>query len=183
MKLKILLIIFICGLAGCKCKKPTLPVQFKREIISLTIDSSEITVEGKYYFKNRTKIPKLMKLFYPFPVDEKHFYPYYIDVKNSNFEYTKDGINFMVRLNPLEEKEDIVKYSQKIADRNAKYILTTTKEWKEPLENAQFIIDLPLAFKPVISYKPDSTIIKDNRMFYYIEKKNLFPDTDLIVSW
>lgn len=182
MKLNIIFIIFFC-LIVCKPQKPKLPVQFEKEEILVTLDSTEIKVEGKYYFKNRTDVQKLMKLFYPFPVDEKHYYPYYIEVKGLTFENKKDGITFDVRIKPFEEKEAVIIYLQKISARDAKYILTTTKEWNEPLEEAKFIVNVPASFNSTLSYKPDSITKKEGRIFYYMTKHNFLPDSDLVVRW
>lgn len=185
MRLKILFIILLLISSSCKPKtpKPKLDVKFAKEEINLKIDSTDVTVEGKYYFKNRSNVQKRMKLFYPFPIDTKHNYPYYIEVKGLTFENKDSGITFDVRVKPLEEKEVTVIYSQKTSALDASYILTTTKEWNEPLEESKLIVNVPSIFNVTLSYKPDSIIRKDNRTFHYITKQNFLPDSDLIIRW
>ena len=89
-----------------------------------------------------------------------------------------------MELDSLEEKEAMVRYEQMLLKPNVKYILTTTRAWKRPLERARFTVIVPATFEEVsLSYPPDSVCLRGNRAFYYLYKSNFSPETDLEISW
>jgi hypothetical protein len=150
----------------------------------MSIDSGRVAVSGTYYFKNLTNQTKTAKIFYPFPIDEYHYYPDLILV--SGFDYTKtdSGISFIMKFKPLSLESLAVFYEQRLTNTQARYILTTTQRWQNPLVKARFIINVPENFTAIqLAYPPDSSIKKDNRIYYYIMKKNFMPKKDLIVTW
>ncbi|MCX7784619.1 MAG: hypothetical protein N2201_00065 [candidate division WOR-3 bacterium] len=75
-------------------------------------------------------------------------------------------------------------YQQALKGNQCRYILVTTKYWRIPLEQANFIIDVAENLKDVqFSYLPDSVIHQNNRRYYYLSKKNFMPKKDLTVKW
>ncbi|MCK4256349.1 DUF4424 family protein [candidate division WOR-3 bacterium] len=170
-------------LTTCKSKK-TLPVQFYREDIHVWIDEGEVTVEGVYYYRNRTDKPRTLRLLYPFPIDSLHLYPHEINVLNSDYKKTKKGITYDIVFEPKGLSTSTVVYKQKILSKNAKYILTTARTWKEPIKQARFVVSLPEDFECVsMSYEPDSIINKFGRIFYYVDEEELFPYKDIDIVW
>ncbi len=152
-------------LTTCKSKK-NLPIQFYREDVHVWIDEGEVTVEGIYYYRNRTDKPRTLRLLYPFPIDSLHMYPHEINVLNSDFTKTKKGITYNVVFDSKGLNTSTVVYKQKILSKSAKYILTTAKSWKEPIKRARFVVSLPEDFECVsMSYEPDSIINKFCRIF------------------
>jgi len=180
---KLFFLSFTLLFISCHPKKEILPIQFFKEIVYVTIDTNEVTVIGNYYLRNRTDTSKIVKLFYPFPIDSAHPYPYYIEVAGMPFTKEQQGVSFKIKIKPLETRQVIIEYKQKIFTNSAKYILTSAREWKEPIEDASFVVDIPKGFEPKISYDPDSVVTKGNRTLYYINRKNLFPGRDLDVVW
>jgi len=180
MKYWILLIFFIISCA----RKESMPIRFLNEEIKMSIDSGRVAVTGTYYFKNITNQNKTAKIFYPFPIDDFHYYPDFILV--SGFDYTENdsGISFIMKFKPMAMESLAIFYEQRLNNNQARYILKTTQQWQNPLQEARFIINLPENFTAIhLSYPSDSTINKDNRIYYYINKKNFMPKEDLIVTW
>ncbi len=158
-------------------------MQFASEEVLLAVDEDEVSVEGKYYLRNREKASIRVRLFYPFPTNRDHAYPYHMEVEGHQFERMKKGIAFRLEFGPLELKELVVRYKQRISTNRTRYILTTTREWGEPIETARFVVSIPKVFEVSTSYEPDSAVTRGDRIFCYIEERNLFPTQDLIVSW
>ncbi|OYD15167.1 hypothetical protein CH333_06445 [candidate division WOR-3 bacterium JGI_Cruoil_03_44_89] len=175
----------ICALFLLSCKgKERLPVQFYEEEVCVWVERGEVLVEGIYYFRNRTHTAKRMRLFYPFPIDSLHEFPYEIEVEGTPFETAEDGVTYDVIIDSMGVAESTVRYKQRIFTNCAKYILMTARRWKEPIEEARFVVSLPEDFSNVnISYEPDSIIKKEERTFYYINEHNLFPDRDIDIVW
>jgi hypothetical protein len=150
----------------------------------MSIDSGKVCIEATYYFKNASNELMSALIFYPFPIDEYHYYPDSVLVFGLDYTKNDSGINFIMKFKPNGMETLQVFYNQKLKDNQARYIVTTTKNWKNPLKEARFIIDLPEDLNNSrFSYKPDSVIKINNRSYYYITKKNFMPDMDIIVTW
>ncbi|MEO0276239.1 MAG: hypothetical protein ABIM60_05635 [candidate division WOR-3 bacterium] len=160
------------------------PINFWKEEIKIEIQNKTLKVRGIYYFKNLSNFYTSIIMRYPFPVDEYHEYPFYVKIKGFVFKREGNDLIMPVNFKPFEEKKIEVIYAQRLKDKKAKYILTTTQKWGKPLESAYFEIKVPLFFKDVkISYKPDSVKIKKNFKFFYIHRKNFLPKDDLFIDW
>jgi hypothetical protein len=153
----------------------------------MSVDSGKVSISANYYFKNYSNEAKSALIFYPFPIDEFHSYPDSIDVVGLKYTKTDSGINFVIHFKPIVIETLRVFYRQRLNDNQARYILTTTQNWQRPLKEARFVIDFSenLAEPKFLyfSYKADSLIKRDNRIFYYLYKKNFMPKTDLIAVW
>ncbi|MEO0091114.1 MAG: hypothetical protein ABIK61_00145 [candidate division WOR-3 bacterium] len=124
------------------------------------------------------------KIFYPFPVDEFHNYPDSISIEKFNYIQTDSGVYFTMRFRPQAIETLRVFYRQSLKRNQCRYILTTTKYWRNVLEQADFIIDVAVNLEDVqLSYRADSVIFRDNRRYYYLSKKKFMPEKDLIVKW
>lgn len=163
-----------------------IPIRFFQEEIYIKVyEDSILEVEGVYHFKNLTNLPVSIIMRYPFPVDKYHEYPFYIKInKNIPFERKGNDIVMPVNFGPFETKEITIKYKQKLKGKKARYILTTTRKWEKPLEDAFFKIEITNYFKNLkISYKPDSSKTFKNKKIFYIHKVNFFPEKDLVIEW
>jgi len=150
----------------------------------MLVDSGKVSISADYYFKNPSNQTKSALIFYPFPIDEYHYYPDSILVLGLDYTKNDSGVNFIMRFKPNAGDTLKVFYRQKLKDNQARYILTTTKQWQRPLKQAKFIIDVLENFTNLqLSYKPDSIIRRNNRVLYYIAKKNFMPNKDLIINW
>jgi hypothetical protein len=170
------------------------PVEFYRERIEMTIDNGWVTVYGAYYFRCNLDIAVSMPIIYPFPVDDHHCFPDSIAVSFADgdsavdIEFIQreqaDCINLILPLNPGRNNIMEVFYRQKLTDKTARYILTTTAHWGQPFEIGEYFISIPAEFDGVnVNY--DSFIESrdgDERIFSLL-KKRFMPDKDLIVNW
>lgn len=150
----------------------------------MCVDSGRVTVSGEYFFRNNSKQILKAKIFYPFPVDEFHNYPDSISIENLNYTQTDSGVYFTMQFRPQVIETLRVFYHQSLKRNQCRYILTTTKYWRNSLQQANFIIDVAENLEGVeLSYCADSVIFRNNRRYYYLSKKKFMPPKDLIVKW
>jgi adenine-specific DNA methylase len=162
---------------------PKRSIQFFKQEIFIKVDSGNFYLEGEYWFKNRTKSHKNRRYFYPFPIDSLHLYPYEIKMTGAKFKRTPDGVIFDLSFKPKEIKKVNVKYNQKILTNDAEYILTTTQYWGEPLEITKIKISIPKNVEVTLSFEPDTIWKEKERLIYYIDRKEFFPDRNLHIKW
>ncbi|MEO0083596.1 MAG: DUF4424 family protein [candidate division WOR-3 bacterium] len=171
--------IFLC----CRIKSAE-KIKFIGEDIRIFIDSNVVSVFGSYFFRNDSNQEVLAKIFYPFPIDQYHCYPESIFVEEFVYLKNDSGIDLIMRFKAIGIDTLKIFYRQKLKRNQARYILTTTKNWKIPLQRANFIIDMPDNLKRIkFSYRPDSVHYQGMRKSYYITKKDFMPKQDLIIRW
>jgi len=160
-------------------------VKFYKEIIEIECYENEHVVHGKYFFENLTDSYLTMTIKYPFPVDENHPFPHEIDVKNYFYRKDSTSIYFIFKMLPYEKKFFEVIYKQKHFDNSVTYILTSTHAWGKAIEEAEYFITVPNSWKNLsLSYHPTKTVEqKNNKIQYYILKKDFFPENNLFISW
>jgi len=164
-------------------------LSFFYERIEMTVSDSNFTITGKYLFENKNKREFRTSLYYPFVVSDSFSYPDSILVLSSSnipsaYSKTKEGIIFPIKIHAEDTSGFTAFYRQKIFRNKAEYILTTTQNWKGPLKEAEYIINLPLNYNlNSISLKPDRINTGLQFKTYYINKKNFMPKNNLIVEW
>jgi len=168
-------------LPGCLDRE--YPIEFFKEEVRMEITSSTVMVNGHYFFRNRTLEKKLVKLYYPFPVDEYHLYPDSVDVKGMNFKRVGDGLVFLLEMGPRESTDVKVAYRQALLTNHARYILTSAREWGEPIAAALFIVTAPRGYELTLSYRPDSVAEVEEKTICYFVRNDLFPEKELDVWW
>ncbi len=158
------------------------PIDFYQERITIEIDSASALVQGEYFFANNTDDRKIIKLFYPFPVDSIHYFP---DIIMLDYPYERDtnGIHFSIRVKPGRENSFKIGYRQKLNKRYFRYITTTTKKWGKPINRAEFVILAKKDLNLQINYKITDSQLKEDMMCYIILKKQFYPAKDLIIKW
>ena len=165
-------------------------ISFEREKISIHITYGRVSVSGNYFLHNHDEGKRIMPLSYPFPVNKDTEFPDSISVSFAGdylpIPFEKDEehgvVFFAVPVRGLTEF--VVYYSQKIHRPTARYILTTTHAWKEPLKSAEFTIKTPQNFDKLdFNYKPDLTISEHDCIFYLIKRTDFLPEKDLEITW
>jgi len=162
------------------------PVSFTEEYIEFRLRETTFTVNGIYYFVNNTVNRVSKEINYPFPVpmsdiDSVHVF----DIEQGRFMgFEKLGQAVVFRLNMLPD--DTVKlnifYRQKGIKDTIKYILTTTKNWGEPLKKAEYTFEAENSRKILsFSYPPDKTSYPGNEQKYFWSRKDFLPEKDFIV--
>jgi len=164
-------------------------IQFSSEDVSIYINSNNVQVEGKYYFRNTDTSDREIELKFPFFVDEGVGSPTEISVYVDGelihyFKKAGDEVKFKVLLPARSEKEVTVTFNQPCLNGNYTYILTTVKRWGRPLESARFSIYTDGVITDVVSSYPLSQQIDDEGTRYYVmTQENFMPDKDLIIKW
>ena len=165
------------------------PLHFSKEKIDIKIDEGLAIVNGTYTFINKSKNVLTRTLFYPFPVDKSFIYPdsiFVSDQNNKPIPFTKSSSGIYFSITAFTDSEATVKvtYLQRITSNEMKYILTSTQQWKQPLQKAEYKISLPIEFDlKSLSLKPDKENSNSTHNIYYITKENFMPETDLIITW
>jgi hypothetical protein len=178
---KLLLLTLI--VIGCQ-RNSSNPIKFQSEEIRMSVDSSRVSIAATYYFKNDSTQLLRARIFYPFPIDEYHYYPDSIVVLGLDYTQNDSGIDLAMKFEPACIETLNIFYQQKLKGNQARYILTTTKHWKNPLQQSSFIIDIPDNLQNLeMSYLTDSIIQKDSRKYYYLTKRNFMPEQDLVIKW
>ncbi len=170
------------------------PVDFYREKIIMWVYPDMVEVEGIYYFRNKRDKTIKFPIIYPFPLDEYHHPPDSVSVVFSS-DSTENEIDYKLNISgsfasyrlellPGENNVMTVFYRQKLKGSLARYILTTTSAWGKPFELAEYevyaSIELPEA---EINYPCDSDTTTGKMRKCVFNRKDFYPDKDLIVNW
>ena len=168
------------------------PIRFFREYVTVEPSQGSTRVSALYYFRNDSDRRVRQGIRYPFPVDRFHLYPKVVRV----WEKTGDGLRPMgfvhrdlhavwsMELEAREEKVVRVDYIQEIRRPRAVYIVTTTQEWKRPIDVAEFEFRIPSGLDSVrLSFEPDRRTVEGDTIVYYKKFTSFMPDEDLVVTW
>lgn len=167
-------------------------LEFYREDLDFEIKDRYIIVEGVYYFSNVSNKEIHQALIYPFPVNDSLYGEVDTiavvdiggDMKDHIIRKSKNAVLFSINLAAYETIKFRIYYKQKLLKKQAEYILTTTAYWHQPLEQANYILTVPDKIKITsFSYQPDSSMIGENKKFYYWNKKNFMPDKNMVFKF
>jgi len=168
------------------------PIEFIKEKVVISLSHEQAKVEGIYFFYNSSEEAQNINMLYPFHKDNDHPYPHSIEVWEVNSDSLEklpwargtNDICWQARFLPNETKKIKVEYEQSLKTRSFTYILTSTKKWRKPIKESNFIVKVPTYFKNVLlSYPTNRVEKKDNLIFHFINKKDFMPQKDLIVNW
>jgi len=174
-------------------KSSQLPVQspdFFRERIDIKIDASTCQVKGTYYFKNISDSDISKMLYYPFVVNSDIHFPDSIRVseriksKNLTYSISKSGISFLLNIPSKSIAIIDVFFKQKTLAKKFEYILLTTQNWHNPLDYAEYYIEISNTFKmKFLSYPFKKLDSEENHSVFYLEQKIFKPQKNLIIQW
>jgi len=165
-------------------------LSFYKERIEIKINTNHCIVKGIYHFKNSGSLPVIRTIFYPFSdnynitmADSIRVYDLSQD-KPLSFTRNNKNIFFELKIPPDTNRIIEVTFSQNTPDMIMEYILLTTKQWKRPLEKAEYVIKLNSNFilkKLSIDY--DYKSVSKDFNIYYITKTDFMPEQNLLVKW
>ena len=200
--LVMLALLLALGLTGCaREESPTpeegsadalSPVRFCREYVTVEPSQGSTRVSALYYFRNDSDRPVKQGIRYPFPVDRFHLYPRVVrvwekngdDLRPMGFVHRDRYVLWTMELEAREEKVVRVDYIQEIRRPRAVYIVTSTREWKRPIELAEFEFRIPAGLDSVsLSFEPDRRTVEGDTIVYYMRHTEFMPDADLVVTW
>src|SRR4030042_2195870 len=171
--------LLVCALSGCPSRPP---VHFYEEELTFTIREHSVLVEGNYYFKNLTSEIKIVRLFYPFVIDTNQYYPDTIQI-GLPYADEKSGITFALSVPGLKENNFNIRFNQPIRFKSYKYITTTTRIWKRPIQKAVFKIIAPDTIEVKANYTGHRRASEVGYIEYIIMLEDFYPDADLIFEW
>ncbi len=164
-------------------------VDFYKEKIEMNVSENYFEITGTYYFANKDNQEFSYSIFYPFIVDDAILFPdsiyaAFLDGREMQFIKRENGISFPLTISANDTLVYKIYFRQKINSKKAEYILTTTKMWNKPFEDAQYIITTPRHFDVEYIYpKPDSIEKRKDSILYKSEKHNYLPDENLKILW
>lgn len=162
------------------------PVSFTEEYIEFCLRKSTFTVNGMYYFVNHTVNIVSKEISYPFPVplsniDSVHVFDN-TQGRFLGFEKLRKEVVFRITIPPNDTVKLNIFYEQKGVRDTVKYILTTTKNWGEPLKKAEYTFETEKYRKiRLFSYTPDKTSYPGNQQKYFWSRKDFLPEKNFIV--
>ncbi|MFH1532787.1 MAG: hypothetical protein ABIK09_18855 [Pseudomonadota bacterium] len=160
-----------------------LPIRFREEMISVTVDPPWVSVDGLYIFENRTDGPHQATLFYPVPVDAAHPLPETWDVKGARWRKAPKGILWRLQMEPRQELSVQVKYRQRCDVPEARYILTSTARWGDSLDKGAYEVRWPTRLSGVdVSYDGERFREGDWEVLRFA-REDFLPDRDLLIRW
>lgn len=162
-------------------------IDFYKEDITFSLDDKFFKIDGLYWFCNKADQRAEQLIFYPFetssPAAEIDSVSIY-NSKDNKKEMVKDlslhGFKFMLELPANDTVIYRIGYRQKIQGDSVKYILTSTKCWNKPLDDAEYKLIVPEQFEITkFSYKPDKVYNIDGKCIYYWHRYNFMPESDM----
>jgi len=161
-------------------------VTFPREYIDVHVYPDHVSVEGRYVYKNPFPFPVLQGFHYPLPVDEKHpmtegVYAEVLEPERKvvPIKHIFEKFLFEVWFRGREESTILVMYDQLSLDRTGTYIITSTKEWKNPLNYALYRI-FPHGVKLISS---NYALTSHKTGYQSFERKDFMPEEDWHFTW
>ncbi len=166
-------------------------LQFWRENIHLAITAADtVAVTGTYFFRTRTGRPLSVGVFYPFPVDSVHESPVrwcIVDCGTGDTVAARpatDGLLFAVDVPQQGACSLTVWYVQHVRCARARYILTTTAAWEEPLGPSTYQVSVPDTLQlEYLSYEADTVVRAGGRVEHRFSRDQFMPEHDIECTW
>jgi hypothetical protein len=162
-------------------------IDFTREDLTFRLEEKSFSVDGFYWFVNKSDSSAKTRIIYPFPnasiepVDEILVENVSIPKAVAFHKQGNEGITFYINTNPKDTTLIHIKYRQSVKGDSAVYILTSTSLWNKPLENAEYKMICPGGIKvQSFSYPPDKVYQVESNTIFYWKKNNFMPVKDMV---
>jgi hypothetical protein len=168
------------------CRRPGTPepIRFCREEVWLSVRPGTLEVRATYHFTVRARQPLGAVISYPFSIDSTCRYPDSVDIAGYRLTRNDSAATFTMHFQPGREDSFSAYYRQLLLGRNARYIVMTTRKWREPIDTARFRVTAPAEFAELeLSYDPDSVVRRESLVDYYFTRRRFWPDRDVVVNW
>lgn len=157
----------------------------------MTINDNKFFIDGIYYFNNNTD--KTQKNLIYFPVNSTCVNSKLDSVKVNNLlrmqtiaisKKTTNGFFFVLEVDARDSTLYQIKYQQDICCDSVIYTLKSTQTWGKPLSLGIYKLIVPKSVKvKYFSYEPDNKYYFDNFYVYFWQKRDFFPDQDMIFKF
>lgn len=164
--------------------------QFVREEIAIRVHGEYCTLDGRYEFRNTEHHAALWPIFYPLLNTDVVPLADSVQIHDAESgeslpsESGVNGVSFALSMPSRASRAIRISYRQLTPKQTMEYILTSTKQWGKPLENATFRVMVPDSLKLThISIPTSSHTKRGHDVEYLIQKKAFMPRSNLIVKW
>ena len=161
-------------------------VRFPRENIAIHVYPDHTVVSGMYEYVNPYPFPVAQGMAIPLPVDADHPEPYNLEAtrltpSNQPVPFAQIlGLNrFTLRFKPREQIRLGIQYIQYAPQHDARYILTTTKPWRRPLEKGVYSLHAHNVVITSSSYRLEHRA----ENLYVFERERFMPTQDWCFAW
>jgi len=184
MRILIMLSVLICYANGFAQQ-----IGFFKETIIIHVDEEYTSVNGVYYFsRDNAGSNRSFTIFYPMPMqlDSNVFIEAFNMDDNSLLPITRknNGVSFRCIFSTSDTVMININYRYLHNGSEMQYILSSTKEWKKPLSEADYLFYLNKKFLlKSISYKQDTIYNQKDYLLYHLHKENFMPDKDFTVRF
>jgi len=170
------------------------PVRFDEERIDVRVEQDLIQVTGLYHYRNQSRLPAVLTLRVPFPVDPEHPRPESFSLSEVNeggrsvaevpLSRRGEEVRFRLLFRPGAAKWIRLDYTQPTRVSNGRYLLTTTRAWRHPIDHAVFTLRLSPGFRLgssnyALAASPPSPRGED----YSFSRTDFYPDQDWQFAW
>jgi hypothetical protein len=163
-------------------------IDFFKEELVFTLDSTSFSVNGDYYFRNPSTSAVNYRILYPVsktrgssPIDTIVVYDVSKPGRPLLVEIRDSVASFSLSFIPFEEKCVKIYYKQHHNGASARYILMTTHNWHQPLELAKYSLVTGKSITVShFSIPPDQSVDYGETRIFYWTRKQFMPETDFV---
>jgi hypothetical protein len=162
-------------------------LEFYREDILFDIQKDKVVTDAAYYFCNIGDKDIRISLFYPFPGQTMDLIDSLVieDLKTNEiipYREAESGVFIGISVKAYGQSAFRVYFRQRLEEDHFLYILKTTKSWGQPLEIANYELQMPLTcLLDSISYLPDTSYKLNDIQYFKWKKTDFMPDRDFEV--
>ena len=171
----------------------TTAIHFASERVTLSVieHGQRMEVEGIYTFENPSSRPWTGRIAYPIYSSEAQPAPkdLLVDereapVKIRCMDPNRCAAVLSFSVQPRGRHTLRLRYSQRLNEPKAVYLVTTARKWARPLEKAEFLVEVPNSLKDILlSYTPDATKQDGAKRVYRFVRRLFRPKKELQVTW
>ncbi|MBN2365234.1 MAG: hypothetical protein EH225_04315 [Calditrichaeota bacterium] len=161
---------------------------FFQEDITFRIDNEYFQVDGFYWFSNKSGKRLEKSIYFPFGNSPHSKAIDSINVLNISKNTTADiinlsgrGFSFLLEVAPGDTEVYRIRYREELTCDSARYILTSTRRWNKPLEQAEYKLIVSGGVEITgFSIEADRIYGIDGERIYYWKRKEFMPENDMI---
>jgi hypothetical protein len=163
-------------------------LRFAEEEVFLTVEGDTLAVEGVYWFANDGDAQRVTGIVYPFPGAPEAEPPHEVTVEDEDggaiaARPRGDAIVFPLTAGPHEVRRVTIRYRQRFAPGQMRYITTTALRWGRPLARALFEVTAPAELGGRTNLSGAEVRWRDDVVVWRREFAPYVPREDVIVRW
>lgn len=162
---------------------------FAGEDVTIKLAPDRAYVTGVYRFYNPGDKARSLKLRYPFARGPEVGDPENVAVRGGagediSFSWKRHDVAFEVEVPAHSEAAVTVSFEQPCSGCEYTYILTSTRNWGRPIDEARFAVVVPVQMVPVdCSYEWEEVPAAEGLARYEFSREDFYPDIDLRLRW